>query len=96
LSNIRFDSYDQAILYNECDFVFKFDTHNVVLEVDEFAHTNNNESKLKELNTSLILRIKKIIHCIYMKTTTKLLKRDFQFKLLLRLYLLICKKNVCT
>ena len=28
-----------------------------------------------------------------MKTTTKLLKRDFQFKLLLRLYLLICKKT---
>jgi len=49
-NNYKFDSYDQAILYNECDlksrpdFVFKFDTHNVVLEVDEFAHTNNNES----------------------------------------------------
>ena len=49
VNNYEFDSYDEAILYNECDlksrpdFVFKYDTHNVVLEVDELAHKNNNE-----------------------------------------------------
>ena len=48
-NNYEFDSYDEAILYNECDlksrpdFVFKYDTHIIVLEVDELAHKNNNE-----------------------------------------------------
>lgn len=48
-NNYVFISYDNAILYNECDlksrpdFVFDCDMYKVVLEVDEYAHANNNE-----------------------------------------------------
>ena len=44
-----YDSYDEAILYEDCnlkqrpDFVFKCNMHNIVLEVDENGHRNNNE-----------------------------------------------------
>jgi len=49
-NNIIFDSYDKAVLYNECDlksrpdFMFDRETHCVVLEIDENAHGNYNES----------------------------------------------------
>ena len=48
-NDIKFDSYDQAVLYNECDlksrpdFMFECETHYIVLEVDENAHGGNNE-----------------------------------------------------
>jgi hypothetical protein len=49
-NNYTYESYDEALLYTECDlksrpdFVFDCVGYKIVLEVDEYAHTNNNES----------------------------------------------------
>ena len=49
VNNVKIDSYDRAIFQTDCnlktrpDFTFDCHTHNIVLEVDENAHGNNNE-----------------------------------------------------
>ena len=65
VNNYNYKSYDSALLNKECDlksrpdFVFDCVSHYVILEVDEYAHGNNNElcecSRMVNISQSLTL-----------------------------------------